>query len=77
MRDFKELAQQAWNHYQSQPGIVSISIDGNPPSGLRYGFASESAAERFLSFRELHNSYEPVHANTLRQDGADVVEVWR
>ena len=67
----------AWSQYKSQPGIVNISIDGSPPLGLRYRFADETAAERFLSFRELHNSYEPVNANMLRQDGSDVVEVWR
>lgn len=77
MRDFRDLAQQARIRYQLQPGLVGISIEGDPPLGFRYRFADKTAAGRFLSLRELHNSYEPLNANTLRQEGADVVEVWR
>lgn len=77
MHEFNELARRLQDEYRSQPGLLSIHVEGDPAVGLRYSFADAPAAECFMKRRELQFSYEPANANDLVRDECDVVEIWR
>jgi hypothetical protein len=76
MQDFKSLAQKAWNECQKRPGLKCVVVEGSPAIGLRYQFEDDRSADRFIAYRELHNSYEPANANALVREGRDVLEIW-
>jgi hypothetical protein len=76
MNDFEALAKMAWTQYCHQPGLKEVIVEGSPGIGLRYRFSESELASRFRRLRQLHNSFEPMFANTLIHDGSDVIEIW-
>jgi hypothetical protein len=76
MNDFEALVKMAWSQYGHQVGLIDIQVEGDPGIGLRYRFSESDLAGRFMRARQLHNSYEPMFANTLKHEGNDVVEIW-
>lgn len=77
MIDFKTLAERIWAEYCRQPGLQCVLSEGEPGVGLRYSFADDCFADRFLTLRNMHHSFTPENANALRKEGMDVVEIWR
>ena len=76
MKNFEALTKMAWSQYGHQAGLIDIQIEGEPGIGLRYKFSDSDNASHFMRLRQLHNSYEPLFANSLRHEGNDVVEIW-
>lgn len=64
MNDFEALVKMAWSQYGHKVGLIDIQVEGRPGIGLRYKFSESGLAGRFMRLRRLHNSYEPMFANT-------------
>jgi len=73
--NFETLAQKARNEYLFQPGLIEVTVEGDPPIGLRYRFNEKVSATRFLFIRGLFRRVRPENTE-LSIDGSDVLEVW-